>query len=257
MRELGRALALDPDNDEAHGTLMSIMATPPPTLPSEVVVSLAAAEETRIRRAALVSVGGYAAIFLYLPFFAWLGVKNGFGLVPLYFLALVSAGAAAYVWRVRASEVGVLGVMFASTLMLASTATLFGPLLVTPMLIAVNTGAYMLILQGAYRLITVVTGIGMLLAVTALGLFGVLPGGYLFDNGAIHVLEGAVYFPETPTIVFLVIVSVATIVTPAVLAGQIRDALGDLERQLYLYAWHVSELVPSGRGVQTSRKSVT
>jgi serine/threonine-protein kinase len=246
MRELGRSLALDPENHAARDVLMSILKSPPKALPPEVVSSLGAAEETRRRRSALTSIFGYLSLLFYLPLMAWLGIRHGGSLVPLFLFALLAAGAAAYVWRVRTSSAAVLSVMALSTVALASSATLFGPLLVTPMLIATNTTAFALLLEGRHRLISMVTGIGVLLAVMALGLSGALPGGYAFDDGAMHVLPGAVHFPEAPTIVFLAIVSIATIVTPSILAGQIRDTLGDLERQLYLYGWHLSELVPGG-----------
>ena len=54
--------------------------------------------------------------------------------------------------------------------------------------------------------------------------------------------------------IFLALTNVAIVLTSALSVIRIRSALGEAERQLMLYAWHLRGFVPdSARGARTSR----
>src|SRR5262249_56919119 len=74
MREIGRALALDPDSGLATDALMKLLAQPPPQLPPEVETELEQSNRDQIRRLARIGGFTYLSLFVYLPFFLLSGV---------------------------------------------------------------------------------------------------------------------------------------------------------------------------------------
>ncbi len=245
MRELGRALALDPENQAALDALVQLMADPPRRLPSEVETELLGNERHRIRTVGRIGGFAYLSLVLYLPFILWNGVRDARFIVALYVFAAVASAASFWAsFRKKPSIREIYVVMVLSNLMFAATAPMFGPLVLTPTLVAVNAVAFSLNLRPRQRLWSILTGVlaaGLPLALT---LSGVLPGSISFDGNQMVTTAGAIYLPRIPTMVFVTAVVIGSVITGSLSVARVRDALGEAERQLYLYAWHLRELMP-------------
>jgi len=245
MREIGRALALDPDSGLATDALMKLLAQPPPQLPPEVETELEQSNRDQIRRLARIGGFTYLSLFVYLPFFLWSGVRDWRWVVALYALAIATSAVSFWTGRRREpSNRGVLAVMVLSNATLATTAALFGAVFVTPAILAVNTMAFTLHLRRRHRVYAIATGCGTMLLLLGLQMGGLLPGGYVFGPAGMTVTPGAIDLPRLPTLVFLSVVAVGTVLTAALPITRVREAMAEMEQRVYVYTWHLREMVP-------------
>ena len=70
LHEVGRAIALDPTNEDAVRTLMRLMTSPPAEMPPEARAALLAETRRSMRQGALVAGIAYLTWFAYLPLHA-------------------------------------------------------------------------------------------------------------------------------------------------------------------------------------------
>ena len=184
-------------------------------------------------------------MLLYLPLFFWAGILNGTALGVFYALELSAAAITFAVARSKRPRVGaVLLAMLLSNSAFASTTVLFGPLILMPGLIAVNTTAYALLLDKPWRTITIVSGVAFVLVPALMEVFGIGGHQYAFGAHGMTVASGAIALTRAPALVLLLVGSVATVITGAFTTARMRDALGRAELRLQLSAWHLRELAP-------------
>jgi len=257
LREVSRALALDPSNSLALDTLVRLMTEQPRRLPPEVAIELAGNERHRIRRVGRIGGIAYLSTLLYLPFFVWVGVRDWRWVLAFYACAALAAAASlSAALRKNPSTLEVFGAMVASSIAFAATATFFGPLVLTPTLVAVNTMGFSLNLSRKHRWWAIALGI-LAIAVPALLLsLGVLPGGYSFDGNTMVTSAGAIHLPRVPSILLLVTVAIGSVLTGSLSVTRVRDALDEAERQLFLYAWHLREFIPEAARASTDPTGV-
>jgi serine/threonine-protein kinase len=246
MREIGRALALQPGNSLALDLMVQLLTKPPPDLPAEVQQEIDGNERHRIRSLGRIGAFAYASLILYLPLLVWCGVRSWPWVLALYGFSIAAAATSLSAWYSRApTSKHVLGVMILSNIAFAATAALFGPLLLTPMLLSVNTSGFALNSRPSERRIAGVVASVSFAAVLLLWFSGVVPGGYTFNkDGGMSILPGAIDLPELPVLVLLGIAALGGVLTALMPAGRVRDTLAASERQLFVYAWHLRELVP-------------
>jgi serine/threonine-protein kinase len=120
-----------------------------------------------------------------------------------------------------------------------------------PTLVAVNTATYAMQLEHKWHLAPIVIGCLSLLFPLGFELARVTDSSYRFQDGVMTVVPRAIELPPGPTIVFLAVTAVAMIITGSVSSGHVRDALSDAERRLYMYTWHLRELIPTKAQKQT------
>ncbi|MCB9582147.1 MAG: serine/threonine protein kinase [Polyangiaceae bacterium] len=246
LGEIGRALTLDPGNAVALEALAALTAAPLGGLPPEVEDSLARTRHEQTRWAANVAGASYLTLFLYLPLFFWAGILNGAALVVFYVLVVGAAAITLAVGRAQRPHVGaVLLAMLLSNAAFATTTVLFGPLVLMPGLVAVNTTAYALLLDKPWRTVTIVGGIAFVLVPALVEAFGIAgTPHYAFGPQGMTVASGAIALTRAPALVLLLVGSVATVITGAFATSRMRDALGQAELRLALSAWHLRELGP-------------
>jgi serine/threonine-protein kinase len=243
LREIGRALALDPDNPRAVGTMIDLLMRPPEKTPAEVEEELAELERAQVRMGGRIGTLAYLSMNLYVPIFLWLGVRSWTALGLLVFFSLGAAFAAWLVsrWQNARSAMPVLAV---STAAAAATAGLFGPLVLVPSIAAANTLVYAI--SNSRRVRGAVLSIGPLAILVPLALewLGLVPPSYRFTDEGMLILPRMTGLPETPTIFFLVLASVGVVVTAALAAAPFRDQLDKAQHDVRLHAWQLRQLVP-------------
>jgi hypothetical protein len=134
--------------------------------------------------------------------------------------------------------------ILASNLAIASTGWVFGPFMLVPALAAVNALSFIVATERSRRGPIIFMGCCAILVPLLLEWMGVNAPSYAFDHGRLVILPRALGFPETPTLAFLLITSVALLVTPALLIGKFKDALTATENRLYMQTWHLRQFVP-------------
>jgi serine/threonine protein kinase len=244
MREIGRALALDPDSPRAMEALIGLLRQPPRETPEEVELELASNERHRARWVARVGAVIYATLLLYLPLFFWTGLRRWEPVALFYGMALAAGATSWLASRSREQPITLtLLALILSNVAFACTAPIFGPLLATPTLVAVNTVAYVAYLPPRFRWAAPAMGCTAILGALAAMRLGVTPS-YSFTEAGMFVPEGAIHFTPVPTITFLTVIALAGVLMGSFALTRIRDSLDATERQLFLYVWHLRELVP-------------
>ncbi len=246
LREVGRALALDPQNVGALRTLARLLSEPPRTIPPEVEAEATAADRSHHRIAAR---GGGFAFFsfaLYVPFYLWLGIRN-WTLAVLVFGLLFAAGGASIATSL-AQDRHVMKMRWVALFLalsgIACTAGMFGPFMILPALTAVVTMSFCMIPDRKGRVWTIVAGAVAIAIPAVVEWAGWLPASYLFEGGRMIVVPRTNEMPRTATFATLLAVSLASVVTPSIFLGKVRDALSDAERSVLLQKWQLSRLVP-------------
>ncbi|MBW2527896.1 MAG: serine/threonine protein kinase [Deltaproteobacteria bacterium] len=244
MREIGKALAFDPTNQEAQLYLARLLTEPPESTPPEVARDLDRSERAKTRWIARFGTLVYASMFLYLPLLWWVGIRNPVPIVLMYVgvAGICTLSGLASLTR-RPSPWIPFFVMVISNFSFALTATFFGPLVLTPGIIAVNTSAFALHGHGRFRYGIIVVGTLSLLIPIALELTGVTAN-YSFTAAGMTIVPTALEMPKTPVLVLLSLTTLGGLITGCLSGANIRDQLDAAEQNLLLYAWHLRQFAP-------------
>ena len=246
MSEIGRALALDPGNEQAVASLVDLLTEPPREVPNEVREQLADSEARELKGIGRIAGVAYLSMGLYLPFFLWTGVRSVPAICVFYCFAAISMVLSFWAASSKKPSRNIpLAAMFASTLCFASTVTLFGALVVTPALLAANATGYAIFLRGWRRVTTVVFACAAIGVAVLLEVLGVPWSMYSFSESGMLVHPGAIELSSVPTMTFLAILAVASLLTPTLAVTRIRDNLTRAEQQLSMQAWQIRQLAPA------------
>jgi serine/threonine-protein kinase len=241
MKHLGRALALDPKNDAALVMFMRMLARPPKELPKDAHPATDAERRKGFRRAALYSLGVHAC-FLVLSLLLMWATRLNWWLGAMAGAALASMGLSWAIWRGRDSEQMVVYMMLTSTACLAFVSGTFGPLLVAPLMVAVNVCVYCTLLRKRARTLCLAAGMVALAVPCGLELFGATES-YAFGASGLLIRSGTP-LAAAPTIAFLVLAALGAILGGGVSCSFVREALEVAERKLRVQAWHLRQALP-------------
>jgi hypothetical protein len=245
LRELGRAIALDPTNEDAVHTLMHLMTTPPRAMPVEAREAIEVDGRLGVQTGARWAAPAYLSWFLYLPLMLWMGVRSwtAWGVCSAAWIV-----AAVVAWDVarRPPRTGSPPPMltFSGAVAVATTATICGPYMLVPTIAALGS---LLIHMAPGRAARVP---GVVAYCVAFGLpallqwMGLLPASYVFAHDSLTIAAGMLYFPPAPTQAFLLVSNVAVIASAAVLMARFRNTLVGVEERLHVQAWQLRQLVP-------------
>ncbi|MCX4243380.1 serine/threonine-protein kinase [Paraliomyxa miuraensis] len=248
MAEIGRALALQPEHPAAMASLLRLLSHPPTRLPPE------AAEALEQRRAATRAWAGgvaswaYGSVLGYWPLLWWAGVREPVPLCILSVLAVLSSLLARRVAKhPRPGPNDIVPTMVVSSLLMGSTAAIFGPLVLTPTLVAVNAAPYALILRGWHRWLTALVGALVIVAPLLLMTVGAWPVTYALGPEGMLVRPYGLELSGHGAITLLIVSSIAAVLTAMVSVAKVRHDLDQAQRALELYGWHFRQLLPSSR----------
>jgi serine/threonine-protein kinase len=245
LREIGRAVALDPTDSQAVTTLMRLMTEVPAEMPPEARAAMQAETRGGIRAAARTAFVAYLLWFAHLPLMLWMGIRSwpAYGVASAAWLvAALTAHAAAKNPPRDGSRPTAMTV--AGVIAVATTSTLCGPYVIIPTLAAIGS---MLMHMSPYprgRVLVVVLNCLAIAAPVALQAMGVLPASYVFEHDTIVIRPFMLGFPALPTQVFLLVNTLALIVAASVMLARVRNLLTGIEEQMYVHTWQLRQLVP-------------
>jgi eukaryotic-like serine/threonine-protein kinase len=247
VREVSRALAIDPGHPTALRTMVKLMtqapAEPAPEAEAEVRRIEAVARPKVARRGTF----AYLAAALNLLFAGWLGIRDGWllgGATALLATAALVAFVASKRPRVAASPLTPALLILLSSCAIALSSALFGPFVYVPSLCAANVVVFVAGVDRRLRLFAIACGT-LAIAAPVLGQeLGLLPPSWVFHDGAISILPRAVDLPPVRTTIVLALEALGAVLFPALLVGAERDARAKAERKLAVQAHQFAEFLP-------------
>jgi serine/threonine-protein kinase len=246
MRELGRALALDPTHPGALAALQHLLVEVPDELPPEALAELemqATARRTAILRATAMRTITW---LVGMPIVVAFGVTHwGFASVAIGSVLLTTALAIG-LWRSgRTDRQAMIGFYLASVVTIGALSLIFGPLVLVPGFVVTNAMFFALDAPREARKWIVLVGLLAIVVPWGLELAGVLPMPYeTTDDGALVIRSPMVRFDSWLTPFFLFATSVSLVITPTILVGRFKDELERAERRVIGNAWHLRQLLP-------------
>jgi len=253
LREVGRALALDPSHSEAQRVLLKLLSTPPHELPEEER-SAVEQEVQGTGRATFNIFGWYHLSFVFTTAIVlWMGVKSWIA-VGLY--ALVSAATAAVALMTARGFLPPSYRLFANvisgTLAIGFMSTMFGPLFLIPGLAAMSTMAasFNTPTRGA-RALVISIGVLAVLVPLMLELAGLLPPSYEFRDDLMIVIPRMHNFPPVATLIFLCYIGMGHIISISVLMGRLNESRLQAIEKLHKQTWQLRQLI----GDESTRQS--
>ncbi|HTM20066.1 MAG TPA: serine/threonine-protein kinase, partial [Kofleriaceae bacterium] len=224
MRELSRALALDPDNIDAVTTMVHLLETPPAVTPPEVTFE----QERAFRRDSRWIGGVGAVVYLsmigFLPLLWWMGIRQP-GMVAGFFgLLLLAAGLSVQVWRSKVPPLGaIMCAMLCSSLAFALAARFGSPALITPVALSVNATGYAIFVERRYRVLVTLVAVLCVAVPLILEQAGVLPRTITFEQGYMQIMPAALDLDENATMALVCIAGPTAIIMATLVVGHIRD----------------------------------
>jgi serine/threonine-protein kinase len=243
LRNVGRALALDPNNADAVRLLGRLLLYEPAEEPAEVGALVEQSAATLRRRAVGTLFFRSLSWAAFIPITAWLGYT-----APRAAWLIVGAVAGTAVLLAALRRLSVvsprmmLALLLATSALFAALSSMFGPFILIPALVATNTIFFVLHAPPRQRWLILLAGVLAVLFPFAVELAGIIPPSYEFLGGQIVIHPRALAFPATGTQVMLVLAHIALVLAPAFVAARVHDALLAAERRLFLYGWRVSQL---------------
>ncbi|MFO0685808.1 MAG: protein kinase [Sandaracinus sp.] len=246
MRELGRALALDPTHAGALRTLERLLTQVPEELPAGAARELA--DRARARRTNVLRSTAMRTLtwLLAMPLVVAFGVTNwGYGATSIA-AVLGTALLAVGIWRTnRTSDAAFFSFYVASVVTIGTLSLIFGPLLLVPGFVVTNAMFFALDAPREARKWVVALGLAAIVVPYGAELVGLLPAPYEFTrDGAMILRSPMVRFDPWLTPIFLFLTSLSLVVTPTLLLGRFKDELVLAERRVISSAWHLRQLLP-------------
>jgi hypothetical protein len=206
---------------------------------------MAEIERTRLRSTGLAAAIAYSSLFLYLPLFFWAGIESKPMVALFYIGAIVSGLICLSAWiSQRPSNDIPFASMIVSNAMFSLTAAFFGPLVLMPAFVANNTAAYAFHFTDWRRWVSLVVGILAVAIPLGLELSGAISPSYSFSDAGMSISPRAIGLGAYPTLIFLSTGSFAAVVTGGLLLARLRDELKSAEKRLFVYTWHLRQLLP-------------
>ncbi|UJR85171.1 Hypothetical protein I5071_72510 [Sandaracinus amylolyticus] len=246
IRGLARALSADPSNPEALQQLLDALAKPlDGKLPEEAEAEVREEEEKQHRVASRALRAGRFSWLLYVPLVVWLGPRD----LVLGFTALGAIIAAVLVsWIVdllpKPRPWMRTAVAVFAMLTIMPIASLFSPLILLPAIAAASIPTFMVHLDRPGRWITTAAACIAATLPFALEVAGVIPPSVLIRDGAITILPRMTHFPEWPTRIVLLVLSMSPLLTSAILMGRVRWELDAARRRVHWHLWRLRQLMP-------------
>jgi eukaryotic-like serine/threonine-protein kinase len=239
--ELARALALDPTNIEHVSMMAEVLGTPPKTIPEDVKKRIDAIDVAIMRTGSRHAAIAALSWLLFFPLLFVLGLRR-VDYVFVIIVPILATSAIAWWLRHRPTVIWLQVVTISiNAIGCMALSRLFGPSMIMPSLLA----TWAIVLQAhPYRVMRVfglATSAFCIVAPVVLEQLGVLPASYNFDGG-FAVIPQMVEFPETATLAFLTLASVAITLVPAMSVGRLRDALEASQQRELMQTWRLRRL---------------
>jgi serine/threonine-protein kinase len=258
LREVGRAVALDPTNDGGLQMLVTMLMEPPKEPPAEVLATVEAARADQQRRMLPRVSAIYAVSWLvFLPFQLYLGVLDWrLVLLPVLAWTLAAVGVRLIYLRYATAAPLLRYQIVWTGMAIALSSLVFGPMIVLPTLVVMSTMGTFLVAHRNRRLLLVLCNGLALLVPTALAWLGYMPITHVVEGDrTLRIGLAAFAVSRDGLFAILAISHLGLFAIGAKFAAQYRDALTAAEIRNEVQAWKLRQLVPDEAGRALAERS--
>ncbi len=245
LKAAGRALALDQGSEPAAALVVRLMLEPPPVMPPELAKRLADVDQQQVSKQGTRAGMALLSYFVFLPIVVWMGIRDWRAVAGLYGLVCVASACSMITARYRHHGFILVALVVNASLFVA-LGRLTSPLLVVPALVVASAVLFGMFPQLQHRPVLVLgVNVLALLLPLALEAIGVWSPTWHLEGGHFVVAPSALDYDGTAARVFLIGVTVATVVLVSLIVRSLAMAQRDGRRQLEMQAWHLEHLIPS------------
>jgi serine/threonine protein kinase len=243
MREIGRALALDPSNETAMRALVRLLTDPPRVLPPAVRAQMEAERDRGVLSARRYSSYLYLSTLAPIPVALAMGIRQWRWLAVVVAFALLGAAVTFYLTEQRTKTLRRNLVVACAVVGLLAASRMAGPFMVVPVL-AMGVGVGLAMFPRPVPLaMTIASAASPIVLPLVLELLGVLPTSYVFEADRLCIHAQLASFPAVPTIVYLLLITIAPIAAVCVYLVRMRDRLLQAEERVRVQAWQLRHIV--------------
>ena len=247
LRDAGRAIALDPTNSDAVGTLIRLLTDPPREVPAEALAELERERVQSLDTGDRIASRGFLGWFLLAPMALFMGVRS-------WPAALLSTGA----WMVAAAipyftsrqtsrphAKANFPMLISGAFAIGCTSVLFGPYFFLPGFAVIFGMMFVLVPPDRSRRGVVVLISMLTIALPALlEWLGLIPQPYELGADRIVIHTGMLHFPPLATELFLLVSSLSVVLTACMMTARVHDALAQAQERLHIQAWQLRQMLP-------------
>ena len=248
MRELGRAVALDPSDAGALRAISELVLAPVEDLPKTATDELRLGERRDRAKAAVRAARMYIAWLSAVPLLWVMGIRSWPSVVALAALILVASAYTQWVGSepARATPARLLVTMVINFVLVGTCSLIFGPLVFVPGIAASSAAGLVLAVRDKtwMRAVPFTLAILSVFVPLALELAGVMPRAYTFGDGVITIHPVIADLRPERAAVSLAIVTLVQLLLPAFVINRAVDNLVDAERRSFAQAWRLRQLLP-------------
>ncbi len=211
LRDAGRAIALDPSNSDAIGTLIRLLTDPPREVPPEALAEVHRERLQNLTTGDRIASRGFMSWFVLAP----LGFVMGIGSWPAALLStgawMVAAAVPYFASRsVRRHAKANMPMLLSGAFAIASTSALFGPYFFLPGFAIIFGMLFVLVPpDSSRRFLVVVLSLLTILLPALLAWIGVIPQPYEIGSDRIVIHAVMLHFSPVSTQIFLLVSSLA------------------------------------------------
>ncbi len=254
LREVGKALALDPSADDALRTLVLLLETPPAHMPREVEEALRQRETKNLKALAKRGAFSWLSAFLLVPLMAWMGMRHWEVLAILGVVSAIGAGLA-MLGHTGVDKRGIpLPALIGGMLFISGISTIFGPLWLGPITAVACMVPWLTVGAASQRRLSIGMAVLGVAIPSVLVIFGVLPPPYEITHGDLVVHPFLLDFTPIPTYAFLSCTSLFVMIIVAQFASAFRDEVDKASERVELLAWQLRQILPERATSDAPRK---
>jgi serine/threonine-protein kinase len=246
LSELGRALALTPDDPDLALMLGKLLTEPPSEPPPEALAAVEVAQTEEMRATnifgAISMIGITSLLFVAL----WLGIRQWHWVIGIVLSMTVAIGfALSIVQTQKHTALASFIAMSFATLAIAFTSGLTGPLLLSPMIavVAVVIANASPTLLASFRGPVLILAILSFVVPALLEWQGVMPSTYEFKGDHIIIWSNTIHFPAE-TRFGLLFTDIVLLVVPALFVWRLGNSNAAYRRELLVGRWQLQQLLP-------------
>lgn len=243
MREVGRALALDPDNRGAMRTMIRLLTDPPKTLPREVEDEIVRERDRRTVTAR--KFGGIAFLSTLFPaiFILQSGVRSWLWFL-LTFAGGVIASVVSFQGFIRDYRIRQALIVTGAIVGLVASTRFAGPFVAVPLMSMGLAIGFAVLPRPVDVRFAIALGWVPIVAPLVLEWMGVFPSSSTFTEDRWIIHPELASFSSASTIAYLLIITLGPIAAVCIYVVRLRQRAEVADRQLRLMAWQLRQIVP-------------